>query len=76
MDPTEELARLAVLLLRRSIGTQSEMIAELARVGFGTTRIAELLGTTSNTVNQALVKSKASAKKPGSKQSAGTRTTT
>jgi hypothetical protein len=76
MDPTEELARLAVLLLRRSIGTQTETIAELAKVGFGTTRIAELLGTTANTVNQALIKSKAVAKRAGPKKSAGTRKST
>jgi hypothetical protein len=56
MEPTEELARIGALLLRRQIGTQSDTILELSRVGFGPSRIAELLGTTPNTVNQAIQK--------------------
>lgn len=56
--PEEELVRLAVLLLRRMVGTQADTIVELSRAGFTPTRIAMLLGTTPNTVNQALVRSK------------------
>jgi hypothetical protein len=58
MAPEEELVRMAALLLRRTIGTQSETVVELSRAGFQPVRIAELLGTTAGTVNQALVKSK------------------
>jgi hypothetical protein len=50
--------RIAAVLLRRTIGTQTETIVELSRAGFQPVRIAELLGTTAGTVNQALVKSK------------------
>jgi DNA-binding CsgD family transcriptional regulator len=58
MDSQEELVRLTVLQLRRSAKSQAEMISELAKVGFGATRIAELLGTTANTVNVALTNAK------------------
>lgn len=58
MAPDEELVRMAALLLRRTIGTQTETVVELSRAGFQPARIAELLGTTAGTVNQALVKSK------------------
>ncbi|HKP91197.1 MAG TPA: hypothetical protein VJT75_14630 [Thermoleophilaceae bacterium] len=58
MAPEEELVRMAALLLRRTIGTQSETVVELSRAGFQPARIAELLGTTAGTVSQALVKSK------------------
>ncbi len=49
---------MAALLLRRTIGTQTETVVELSRAGFQPGRIAELLGTTPGTVNQALVKNK------------------
>lgn len=39
--------------------TQAEVIIELSRAGFAPSRIADLLGTTSNTVNVALVRAKA-----------------
>lgn len=58
MEPEEELVRLGALLLRRMIGTQAETAVELSRAGFAPTRIAVLLGTTANTVNQALNRSK------------------
>ena len=58
MTPEEELVRMAALLLRRMIGTQNETIVQLSRAGFPPIRIAELLGTTAGTVNQALVKNK------------------
>jgi DNA-directed RNA polymerase specialized sigma24 family protein len=58
MDAQEELVRLKVLELRRSTKTQAEMITELDKAGFGQTRIAELLGTSANTVSVALAKAK------------------
>lgn len=57
-DPGEELVALAVLLLRRQASSQSELAREMHSVGFGPSRIASLLGTTSNTVNQAIQKGK------------------
>jgi hypothetical protein len=71
MDAQEELVRLKVLELRRSAKTQAEMISELHRAGFGQTRIADLLGTSANTVNVALSKAKKRATKepPGGDQS-------
>lgn len=65
LDTHEELVRLMVLELRRSAKSQVEMIIELDKVGFGQTRIAELLGTSANTVNVALAKAKKRAKLKG-----------
>jgi DNA-directed RNA polymerase specialized sigma24 family protein len=62
MDPQEELVRLRVIELRHRFGSQTETILELSRAGFGPSRIAELLGTTSNTVNVTLQKAKKSGK--------------
>lgn len=68
--PQEELVALAVLLLRRDASSQSELSREMYSVGFSTSRIAELLGTTANTVNQAIQKGKnAKAKAKGKKSS-------
>lgn len=72
MDPQEELVRLMVLQLRKSVSSQGELIVDLARVGFGQTRIAELIGTTQNAVNVTLNKAKKRAKKqPVTKQGHG-----
>jgi len=57
-DPLDELVRLQVLSLRRSLGTQAETIVELSRAGFSNARIAELLGTTQPTVAVALARVK------------------
>jgi hypothetical protein len=57
-SPQEELVALAVLLLRRDSASQSELSREMYSVGFSTSRIAELLGTTANTINQAIQKGK------------------
>jgi hypothetical protein len=65
MDAQEELVRLKVLELRRTAKSQNELIAELDKAGFGQTRIAELLGTTANTVNVALSKAKKAKNKKG-----------
>ncbi len=56
--PTDELVALAVLLVRRSAGSQSELAREMHAVGFSTARIAALLATTPNTINQAIQKAK------------------
>ena len=56
MDPQEEIVRLLAIQLRRDSKSQTEAIVELGRAGFAPTRIADLLGTTSNTVNVALAK--------------------
>ena len=58
LEPQEEIVRLLAIQLRRSSENQAELILELSRAGFGPTRIAELLGTTANTVNVTLQKAK------------------
>jgi DNA-directed RNA polymerase specialized sigma24 family protein len=58
LDPMEELVRLMAIDLRRRAESQSEAILELNRAGFGPSRIAELLGTTANTVNVTIQKAK------------------
>jgi DNA-directed RNA polymerase specialized sigma24 family protein len=58
MEPIEELVRLMAIDLRRRSQSQSEAILELSRAGFGPSRIAELLGTTANTVNVTIQKAK------------------
>lgn len=66
MEPMEEIVRLLAIQLRRGVETQTEAIEELSRAGFGPSRIALLLGTTSNTVNVAI--SNAKKRKKGSKE--------
>lgn len=58
MDPQEEIVRLLSIQLRRQTESQAQAIEELSRAGFGPTRIAELLGTTANTVNVAISNAK------------------
>lgn len=58
MDPMEEVVRLLAIQLRRQTESQAEAINEMNRAGFGPTRIAELLGTTANTVNVTIAKKK------------------
>jgi hypothetical protein len=50
----EEVVRLLAIQLRRETESQAQAIEEMTRAGFGPTRIAELLGTTPNTVNVAI----------------------
>lgn len=57
-DPLEDVVRLLALSIRLQLGSQSQAIAELAKTGFGPTRIAEILGTTTGTVNVALQRSR------------------
>lgn len=58
LEPQEEIVRLLAIQLRRSSENQAEVVLELSRAGFGPTRIADLLGTTANTVNVTLQKAK------------------
>lgn len=58
MEPNEELVRLKVIELRQRVGSQTEAIIELRDAGFAPSRIADLLGTSSNTVNVTLQKAK------------------
>jgi hypothetical protein len=64
-DAQDEIARLLALQIRLHIGSQGETIQELYKIGFGPSRIAELLGTTSNTVNVTLQKAKRGKTKGG-----------
>ena len=57
-DPLDELVRLQVMQMRRTMANQAEMIVELGQAGFGQARIAELLGTTPGTVKVALQRAK------------------
>ena len=65
-DPADELVRLQVLQLRRSMGSQAETIVELGKAGFSNARIADLLGTTPDTVKVALQRAR-KAKPPARK---------
>lgn len=58
LDPQDEIVRLLAIQIRRQLDSQAEAILELNRAGFGVGRIAELLGTTPNTVNVAIQKGK------------------
>jgi DNA-binding CsgD family transcriptional regulator len=66
MDRQEKLVRLLAIQVRRGSASQAEAAVEMSKAGFGPTRIADLLGTTANTVNQALNDAKRKAKKGGS----------
>lgn len=69
MDPQEEVVRLLALQIRMQFESQADAIRELNKAGFGPTRIAELLGTTSGTVGVTLAKTK----KRAAKKSTGTK---
>jgi DNA-directed RNA polymerase specialized sigma24 family protein len=58
MDPSEELARLIATQIRLSVPNQTQAILELSRAGFGPTRIAELLGTSTATAKTTIAKSR------------------
>lgn len=58
MEPLEEIVRLLTVQLRRDSVSQAQAIEELSKAGFGPSRIAELLGTTPNTVNVAISSAK------------------
>lgn len=48
----DELVRIFALSLRYSGAPQGALVHDMSKAGWGPTRIAELLGTTANTVNQ------------------------
>lgn len=58
MDAQEEIVRLLAIQVRHQFENQADAVRELNRVGFGPSRIAELLGTTAGTVNVTLAKAK------------------
>lgn len=66
----DELVRLHVRGLRREAASQSVAIRELDALGFGSDRIAELLGTTVATVRNDLGRQKAAKNKPKRKAGA------
>ena len=54
----DEVARLLAILIRLRVPTQADAIRELGKAGIGPKRIAELLGTTANTVHVTLAKAR------------------
>lgn len=54
----DELVRLQAWEVRRRADSQVDAIRELDKAGFGPKRIAEVLGTTPNTVNVAISREK------------------
>ena len=58
VDHEDEIVRLLAIQLRLQLESQTRVILELGRAGFSSTRIAEILGTTANTVNVTLQKAK------------------
>jgi DNA-directed RNA polymerase specialized sigma24 family protein len=58
MDPADETNRLLATLIRMQCETQAQAILELYRAGLASARIAELLGTTANTANVTIQRSK------------------
>lgn len=54
----DEVCRLLSILIRRDGVSQTAVILEMHRAGIKTARIAELLGTTPNTVNVTVHKAK------------------
>jgi DNA-binding CsgD family transcriptional regulator len=58
VEPLEEVVRLLAIQLRREADSQAQAIEEMSKAGFGPSRIAELLGTTPNTVNVAISNAK------------------
>ena len=65
MDLQEEMVRLLAMQIRMQVENQADAIREFGKAGFGPTRIAELLGTTSGTVNVTLAKAKAKGRTKG-----------
>lgn len=53
-DACDDLVRLKILELRRTSESQAELILEMAAAGFTNSRIAELVGTTPDTVRSAV----------------------
>ena len=62
LERLDELVRLMAIVAKRG-ARQTEIIHELGDQGFGPKRIAELLGTTPNTVSVALHKKRRESKR-------------
>jgi DNA-directed RNA polymerase specialized sigma24 family protein len=58
MTNGDETVRLLALLIRLLLPSQKATILELNKAGFGATRIADLLGTSTNTANVAIQQAK------------------
>ncbi len=58
IESLDEVGRLLATLIRLQLPTQADAIRELGKAGLGPKRIAELLGTTPNTVQVALSRAK------------------
>ena len=54
----DEICRLLAIMIRKDSDTQAATILEMSRAGLKNTRIAELLGTTPNTVNVTVQKAR------------------
>lgn len=54
----EDITRLLAVMARQSFETQSEAIAAMSKAGMKPSRIADLLGTTPGTVNDAISRAK------------------
>ena len=54
MEREDEIARLVVLLIARDFESQSSLAVALSDAGFPPTRIAELTGSKTNTVESAI----------------------
>jgi predicted transcriptional regulator len=67
LNSEEELVAIGVLLLKRLSASQGELAREMHKVGFKTSRIALLLGTTPNTINQAIQAGKRKSKTKAAK---------
>ncbi|MDE0235918.1 MAG: sigma-70 region 4 domain-containing protein [bacterium] len=65
LEPADELARLLATLIRFQAPSQSDAILELKKSGLGQKRIAELLGTTPNTVNVTISRAKKKGREDG-----------
>lgn len=57
-DLLEQLIKLTALQVKLAVGNQTQTILELQKLGFATSRIGEVLGTTANTVNVTIQKNK------------------
>lgn len=54
----DEVVRLLAILVRRGANTQTDAIVEMSKAGFKSSRIADLLGTTTNTANVTVQKAR------------------
>jgi len=58
LDSMNNMVRLLTILVKREANNQNQIIKEMSDVGFSPKKIAELLNTSSNTVNVAIHLSK------------------